>query len=376
MAHSPGKDSQVIEWLRFPLTFLVVMQHCRGDISLSTCWQDVSLQDFYYAVKILFSGGLSLVAVPAFFFISGYLFFRKVGIFDLSVYKQKLKKRARSLVVPYLLWNLLCIPLTCLVLYFEHHGPEGAQYVTGYLGQIRWVHILWDHSTTAYSYPNILGWYGVYIAPLLGTMWFVRDLIVMSVLSPLVYWFVRKTGFGGMVSLTILYLFRVWPPMTVSNISVLFFTLGAYFSICRGDLSLPTVVRTGAPAATLLLIVAFVLTGGNDQNIGWQLTPLLTVTGVLSVLAVASWATDRWSQFRFPALLSDSSFFVYALHLEFALPIGFFIAKAVTLHSGNPIVLTARYLLTPILIYAICLAVYASCKKVIPRVLSLLTGNR
>ena len=68
-------DSKVISFLRFPLTFLVVMQHCKGEIANNISWQELSWINIYYSVKIFFSGGISFVAVPAFFFISGYLFF-------------------------------------------------------------------------------------------------------------------------------------------------------------------------------------------------------------------------------------------------------------------------------------------------------------
>ena len=97
-------DSKVISFLRFPLTFLVVMQHCKGEIPNNISWQELSWINIYYSVKIFFSGGISFIAVPAFFFISGYLFFRNVEEFGGEAYRGKLHKRARSLLVPYIIW--------------------------------------------------------------------------------------------------------------------------------------------------------------------------------------------------------------------------------------------------------------------------------
>lgn len=48
-----------------------------------------------------------VVAVPVFFIISGYFFFYNIKEFNSGVYVTKLKKRGRTLLIPYLLWNLL-----------------------------------------------------------------------------------------------------------------------------------------------------------------------------------------------------------------------------------------------------------------------------
>lgn len=370
------KDSQIINLLRFPLTFLVVMQHCRGEIAMSSEWESFTLTDLYYAFKILFSGGLSLIAVPAFFFISGYLFFRHIGTFNAGIYKEKIRKRLRSLLVPFVLWNLVCIPLTCLVLYFEHYQLHPIQDIQEYIGNIRWLHIFWDHTITFIHYPNLLGMKSIYVSPLLGTMWYVRDLIVMVVLSPIVYLFIQKTGKYGILLLTILFLLRIWPTITLSQLSVYFFSLGAFYSIRRKDFQAPITVKAFAYIVTAGILSAFLLLGGSENSIGWQLTPLFTLAGTFSVFFLTATLVDRRPDVQLPALLGNSSFFVYALHIEFALPIGFLIAKTITLHSTNPVVLIVRYFLTPVIIYAICVSIYWMLRRFCPKVLSLFTGNR
>ena len=370
------KDSQIISLLRFPLTFLVVMQHCRGEIDMSPLWNRCTLTDLHAAVKVFFSGGLSLIAVPAFFFISGYLFFRNVSHWNKETYTGKLKKRIHSLLIPYLLWNILCIPLVCFSTYFEHLAQAPSLAVQEYLGSIRWLHIFWDHTVATLDIPNLLGSHTLYVAPLLGTMWYVRDLIIMVVLSPLVWLFIKKTGKYGMVAFTLLFLLRIWPPITLNGISAYFFTLGAWFSLSRKSLIIPTIWRIPIFSIAALCLGWFVVSGGNEQYIGWQLTPLFLLTGVLTTFYLADSLVSHQPQIKMPAILSDSSFFVYALHIEFALPIGFFISKMVTLHATHPLVMTIRYLLTPIIIYVLCVAVYAVMRRTVPRMLFLLTGNR
>jgi hypothetical protein len=97
---------------------------------------------------------------------------------------------------------------------------------------------------------------------------------------------------------------------------------------------------------------------------------------VATTFCLAHQILQKRPSFRFPKLLVESSFFVYALHIEFSLPLGFFIVKALFLHTQQPLLLILQYLLTPVVIYAISLAVYVAAKRVAPRTLSLLTGNR
>lgn len=51
------------------------------------------------------SRGLATVAVPTFFFLSGYLLFKHVD--NIATLFEKMKKRFRNLIVPYICWNIL-----------------------------------------------------------------------------------------------------------------------------------------------------------------------------------------------------------------------------------------------------------------------------
>ena len=58
---------------------------------------------FLIKIEFFFSEFLGQVAVPGFFFLSGFLFFR--GLDDVKSWRRKLKSRVFSYVLPYLLWN-------------------------------------------------------------------------------------------------------------------------------------------------------------------------------------------------------------------------------------------------------------------------------
>ncbi|MDE6697091.1 MAG: acyltransferase family protein, partial [Muribaculaceae bacterium] len=108
-------QSKVIDFLRFPLIVGVLFIHNSGvkeivqqNRNLSTATNVVNL------IVDLFSNTLAAVAVPIFFFISGFLFFYKSENFTFEIYKTKLVKRVKTLLIPYLFWNLLFV-ITCIL---------------------------------------------------------------------------------------------------------------------------------------------------------------------------------------------------------------------------------------------------------------------
>ena len=101
-------QSQVLNVLRFPATLMVIIGHCALItmlIPISTFSGEMALarfiQQFIYCM-----GGL---AVTLFALISGYYLFAKGDIFTISHYIDILRKRFKTLLIPYVLWNLLCI---------------------------------------------------------------------------------------------------------------------------------------------------------------------------------------------------------------------------------------------------------------------------
>ena len=73
-------DSQLIKWLRFPLTLGVVCLHCMGNVEID--WGALGTKDVPGLVKMTMSGCVLQIAVPVFFFISGFLFFQGVKALD------------------------------------------------------------------------------------------------------------------------------------------------------------------------------------------------------------------------------------------------------------------------------------------------------
>ena len=100
--------SSTISALRFPLTVGVVFIHFNvlsDNLAMRGTGNAEHFPTWLVCMFNLFSEVLPRIAVPLFFIISGYLFFRSG--FMIRTYTDKLRRRVRTLLVPYILWNLL-----------------------------------------------------------------------------------------------------------------------------------------------------------------------------------------------------------------------------------------------------------------------------
>lgn len=112
-------QSQTVMWLRFPLVLLVLLIHVNPqnkEIFTPIQTIDVSHLTIANIYSIICRVGyyFSQVAVPFFFFSSGYFFFYKVKQWNIQCYKKKIEKRLKTLLVPYLLWNVLAL---CIIIF-------------------------------------------------------------------------------------------------------------------------------------------------------------------------------------------------------------------------------------------------------------------
>jgi len=109
MPKDSESDSRMIDFLRIPLAFLVVLWHSfqlehsdrGGGMSIFN-----NLNSF---VQVFFSESICTLAVPTFFIISGFLFYGGLDAWNWQLWLGKVKKRSRSLLLPFLVWNVICV---------------------------------------------------------------------------------------------------------------------------------------------------------------------------------------------------------------------------------------------------------------------------
>ena len=207
MTDSQNQLSATITWLRFPLIFMVIMLHGYSVVQLS------GNHSIYFHSVYPFALWFGETGVPGFFFISGFLFF-----LSHKTYFEKIKARCHSLLVPYLLWNALLLSGYIVALALGHPQDINGKNMADF-NLMDYLRLFWDRG----SFDN-----GNFV-PLLCPYWYIRNLLVLSLLSPIVFLLVRY------LREVFLLVTAIWWMLTPHNAfipqSILFFSLGAYFSI-------------------------------------------------------------------------------------------------------------------------------------------------
>ena len=323
---------EVIRQLRFPMIVLVTFAHSYGGVEegfslLTSEWNT------YEFLKLLISQTLVKVAMPVFFIMSGYLFFANVDVWNFKIYKTKIWWRTKTLLIPYLIWNLLMaikLRTFCWSLFWVYWKPAGSQ----------------------------IDWFGqeqLMTAPANMPLWFLRDLMVVSLFTPIIYILIRKLGYRLMGLLTILYLSGIYAFIPgLSAYAIYFFTFGAFLSIRKMDL-VASLKWVEIPAYVLSVLFAISMLLSYNTSVFSSLMLCFRLVGAIAVFCIASRilsSTDR----RLPSLVCDSAYFIYLAHYVFFFS---FIDTAffAVFGTSNP-ALSTHYLLCPLIKVAIFVGIY------------------
>lgn len=323
---------EVIRQLRFPMIVLVAFAHSYGGVEegfslLTSEWNT------YEFLKLLISQTLVKVAMPVFFVMSGYLFFANVDVWNSKVYMTKIWRRIKTLLIPYLIWNLLmAIKLKSFSwsMFWVYWKPAGVQ----------------------------IDWFGqeqLMTAPANMPLWFLRDLMVVSLLIPIIYIIIRKLGLCLMGLLTILYLSGVYAFIPgLSAYAIYFFSFGAFLSIRKMDLVV-SLKRVEIPAYFLSIMFAIAMLMTYNTPVFSSLMLCFRLTGAIALFCLASRilsSTDR----RFPSLVCDSAYFIYLAHYVFFFS---FIDTTFFAIFGTSIpALSIHYLVCPLIKVVIFVGIY------------------
>lgn len=377
-----GLQSKAVDRLRLPLAVMVVFIHSFFNYPVGDAGYAGLM--IYECVRIFFSHVVSHVAVPVFFLVSGYYFFYGCGRFTMKDYGSKLSRRVRSLMVPYLLWNLTYV-LCIIVVHVSRIFVSGSTDVTSLYGWFtEFVHgsdflsLLWDSS----RWDNRFNWLGGMIemsGPILFSLWFIRDLFVMVVLAPLIYWIANIAKRYFIAALFVFYISGLSFFSIPDVSSMFFFSLGASFAI-KGktiiDLFMPYKRMAYVFAGFLALIMVYF--DGSNTFIGSLVYPFFICAGVVAAVCMATQFEERRLKGRRVSErknhIAGLSFFIFLFH-PFILSL---CHKAVLSVSSAVGSLTAiiGYLTTPILCVLMCTALYTLLVRLAPSALGKLLGGR
>lgn len=316
--------------------------------------------DFFYVdlIQNIFSHFMGRLAVPMFFCISGYLFFLNANI--LKELFPKIKKRGKTLVIPFFIGSLYFISFFLLIRVipgiekfvnsdFEKKLPNGI---------FKFVRDLFFKDGTG--------------SPIAFHLWFLRNLYLIVLASPLFFLFNKYFGPIWLIPVFILSLFYdKW------EIFYSFFFFGFGGSILFKKLTLFTIPKHISVIIfiTYLIICVFEFLT-SDQSIWKDFRIILELWGVISIWIIYDFLVpDNFVLINNPVLrtICEFTFFIYLFH-EPTLNI---VRKFIIFILGkNELGYMFSYLFSPWIFMALAIPVGILLKKKIPKPYAFATGGR
>lgn len=347
--------SNTITATRFPTAVLIVMLHTFivdesifGKVYVSSAdypW----LKTICYILK----ADLGEAAVPLFFFISGFLFFYKTH-FDFIVYQKKIKKRIHTLLIPYLIWNTFFFVFVHILQFIypslaDNHKPFSE------LGWRGFLDAYWNLSEG------------------LIPLWFVRDLIIINLFTPIIYFLIKKSKGIICIILAVLYFANifVYQPGLGMRCSF-YYVLGATFSL--SDMNYLEFIfrrKYWIYAFSFLFIIYGTILWENNHHVNIYVNRLILLSMVFTYLCLFYQLCSQGYQAN--KQFADSSFFVFVFHMFIIyIPVKFW----VFIFPINGITALFMQLFIPILLGYLCAYIYLYLKKAFPSFTLLITGGR
>lgn len=330
--------SEKIRNLSFFSMLLVVLLHGQL-ISIST--------GYALWIQRLVSGELTRIAVPLFFAISGYLFFQNFSSPIKEFFENKIKKRVHTVLLPYLLWSIWGFILLSL---------------------IQWILPGYGMSIVGHKPNEVL--YIIFLNPV-GTyqLWFLKDLFVLIVCSPIIYWGIKFINIAFILLLFPLWILGIQYFIHIE--SVFFFVLGAYIAlkhryILEKRYSKNLIVIT---QFCLWVIFCCFLT---EYTPGYVFHCLGILWGIWSLWCMYDVLYSYIRRINNLKKLAGYSFFIYVAHE----PLLTVIKKLLLCIGNSSILILIIYFMAPLVTISICIVVGCILKSKIPKFYAFISGGR
>lgn len=334
-------------------TVLVVGIHYKSDVPdfpspSDTTWNELA-QEFAF-------GGLGRVAVPLFAFAAGFFYFRSDDG-TLACYQKKLRQRARTILLPFFIVG--SVAMTCWLLVRQIEGNPVQLSTSEFL--VTWI-----------------------LRPPAEQLWFLRDLIVLVTLAPVIRWichhriikYVAITLVAACWALN----FQLFPMVSTWHLlhmeTLLFFMLGCVAvqnmhwieragNVSNGMFVMAWMIWVDLVIARIFLRANFDIWYATDYAMTDLLLHQLSILFGSVTLFMTAWRIRN----EFLIRVAGASFFVYLVH-EFPL-------RAVIERFADRFLdqNTACWIVTPIVLIG-CYATGMVLSKHFPAAISLLTGGR
>ena len=351
--------------IRFPLIVGVVMGHSYGVLVKYSDHVIGNSKVSWFAIfiQVLISKVIAPTVIPLFFLMAGFLFFYNFKLEWRTLFK-KYRTRFHSLFIPYLFWNTATLGFYFIITSI----PILSNYVDG-TGMNKFI--------ANYTFVNYVdAFVGFKGYPIAYQFWFIRELIILVILSPLISLIAKRRS-----SLFLLIIAGCWfmnysistPILRFS--SVLFFYVGALIAIKKYAIN-----WVDTYGGKILIIYCFcavteaviVIFSGNNPILPY-LDKFNLLLGTISAWYLTGRVANHASANKI-SKLSVYSFFVYAAHEPFLRGIRKIAYSA--LDPSNAISITFLYFICPIMTISIMLLAAFYLRTYYPRIYKVINGGR
>ncbi len=353
------ESSTRLRLLNFPLIIGVIYIHAYS-ATIDHAGASLGPEHLNYFtdfVRTLISQGLARIAVPLFFLMSGYFFF--LGFtWSWRDFGLKLAARTKTLLLPYLFWTISVV----VTRFVGQSIPAVNAYFTGDGGLLA--------NVSAYDLANAV--LGFTRAPEAYHFWFIRDLMLLMLLSPLIFLLLRYVALPFLGVVFVVWITATWPIYCPDVVGVLFFSLGSYLAM-QGK-SLFTCDRYGKWFVFVYIPVLLADVIWYDAPFNVCLHRCGIVVGLVAILSGSKYIFTNERLKSLLLWLGSSSFFVYAAHeplLGIARTVAF---QVLPLNWSFTMLLI--YLVVPLGVVAVLVALHTVLGAYLPGFLRVVTGGR
>lgn len=262
-------------------TLMVIFRHSRNLIAF---WGTENISNTCSFIENGVST-LTEVAVPYFFLVSGFFFFRN-NYCKKKEYSAMILKKGKTLLAPYIIWNIIGFVILWLAGSWVNDNPTSV------------------NSLTAFFEGLLLSDYD-------GPLWYVRNLMMMMILAPLYGWILQtnKPVLYGVVGIG---LFLWWWPVDCawySSEGFLFFFLGGVIQ------HFPSLWEKRLPLAPLAILTCLWIVSCFFHPF-WNVW-VNKMTTLVGIICAWSWLTympnDSFKAWMLK--MSSFAFFIYVTHI-------------------------------------------------------------
>lgn len=366
-------NSRKFKFWSFISMFLLVFVHGYNlDIRYLQPWtipgESLTFTSF---TEYFLANGIFRFRIPMLFIISGYLY----ALHDDRPYKQRINKRLRTLLLPYLIWSATGLLMTYLL--------ELWPYTRDIISSSHIVQID-DNRALLHDYH----WYEMLfrwiLMPVPYQLWFIRVLLIYNIAYPAIRWCIlHRIGKWIFFGIAFLLWLGTAGFVLFEGEGLLFFSLGVWMQKTKFNIDTPMRWMNPLQWGIVFLLICSAktfLAFKGEAYMGNSIYPVLTILHKLVILSglitawygcngLASWCMKQ----KWFVWLTAFSFMIYAMHA----PLVAYATEGVFAfinHLAYYRMFTFVFL--PLAIIAIIISISALLRTLFPKVYSVLTGGR